>query len=1101
MADFSKATEQDFSRWKYNVKDVQYTHEVEQNLQDILSNESSARQEFYRFKVEDLLPAVIRTTRRGVLTDIHKQAELKALFTEISENSEATINNMIKYTSPEGGNILNVRSSTQVKRLFKDYFLVDPIKDRKSGSETFGSDAMLVYLNQYPLLAPLITSILEYRSINVFLRTFLSAKVDEDNHMRSSYNVSGAATDRLSSRKNSFGRGCMPIKEAEAYTPEGWVKIKDKPSIIMQYNSNGSLEFIPVRSWSMYDVEEDLYSYSGRCFRGDFTKEHRIVKSKRDKLHIQTAEQVFKLQGSYSVPVSGYYKGVSLPYISDLWLQKEVMLSADGHKDNTLSWRIGVKKQTKKDRIHLLLGTTDKDSNKCPEGYIRIRVKDEDFSKVFPSWIAELPIHQRVIFIEELKYWDSHIRGSGFMYYTTMPENAELVHTICHISGYSASITIDETNSSEYGNTSTKPLYTVNISKNLLNSVDSFRWEKLPFKGEVGCPTVPSGMWLVRYKGGIHITGNCNLQNIPSKGKIDLNFSVQTFEEEDLEFIDVFDSLEIAPIATKKYGNIILPNCKEFFICEEDETFFDIDLVSADARIIAWIANCKFLIDLFNDPKADLYAFLASEYTGRPITKKDIERQWFKAVCHGCITGEHEVLTKNGWQAIETVESTTEIAVWNIDNKTITFEIPSDYYKATLEERESLIEFSGDSFFQRVTSNHNFPVTTCKGDKYHKEKASLLPKTGRIPYTGIYIGGSDIQSLEYVKLLAAIQADGTYFRGFYKFGFSKQRKIDRLTSILKNLKLQYRTHVSLERKVTTFYIKDKLPENLKEVSWEILQWNIEAIKTYMEELQYWDGHCSITKNGTTHNNMAYTTVKSTAVIWQTLWHLLGYGSKISVKKLKDRKPCYIVTKNNRKCFSLKKGNRRIIDGEGKQVFCPVTSTGYFLVRNKNHIMITGNSNYGGKAKTLAAKEGMRLADVEKVQRFYFQLCQEIPKLHKELTEQIRDVGYVENCWGSRGYFLNKSDPMLMNKVYAWVGSSPVSTLINKGFVNIDQKERGVIDVRMQVHDSLAGTFKTADTTAPQRILEHCRVPMPFHGKEYIIPVNIKTSTKSYGECE
>lgn len=285
--------------------------------------------------------------------------------------------------------------------------------------------------------------------------------------------------------------------------------------------------------------------------------------------------------------------------------------------------------------------------------------------------------------------------------------------------------------------------------------------------------------------------GGMNLQNVPSKGKIDLKYSLLSdYTEEELE---TEEEEQVSLLETSTRMSVVeLPNCKKLFICEEDETFFDIDLSAADARIIAWVSGCKFLTQLFEDDYADIYLTLAKEYYhDNTLTKKSKGRQIFKAVCHG-------------------------------------------------------------------------------------------------------------------------------------------------------------------------------------------------------------------------------------------------------------------------------------------------------------------TNYLGKAPTLAATAGLLIHEVDKVQKFYFDLCPEIPILHKTVQLEVARRGYLENVWGARGWFLDKNDPMLQNKAMAWVGSSPVGILINKGLVNIFKNDKAITP-RLQVHDSIAGTFKTADITAPERIKKLCEIPLPFETPR-IIPVNIKCSPLSYGDC-
>ena len=58
-----------------------------------------------------------------------------------------------------------------------------------------------------PIIKPIIDAIGTLRSLNVFYSTFLSAALDPDDRMRSSYNVAGTDTLRWSSSTNVFGRG------------------------------------------------------------------------------------------------------------------------------------------------------------------------------------------------------------------------------------------------------------------------------------------------------------------------------------------------------------------------------------------------------------------------------------------------------------------------------------------------------------------------------------------------------------------------------------------------------------------------------------------------------------------------------------------------------------------------------------------------------------------------------------------------------------------------------------------------------------------------------------------------------------------------------
>jgi DNA polymerase-1 len=471
-------TEQDRVRWEYNCKDILYTREIATVLQDVLSSQPQSLQDFYHFQQHELAPALNRVMNRGIRIDLEKKDELHRQLSEILVQVERNMNYIL-------GETFNPKSTPQVRAVFGDLLGIKAKLNRKTGAESFGSEAMLGYLEEYPMLRPLITLMLEYRSIGIFVRTFLAAKVDDDGRMRTSYNVAGTKTYRLASRKNPFGNGM-------------------------------------------------------------------------------------------------------------------------------------------------------------------------------------------------------------------------------------------------------------------------------------------------------------NLQNVPKEGKIDLKFSLESVEQdEDVAEDDFNTSVAI--------GITELPNCKRLFIPDEGYTFFDIDYSGADARIVAWDSHSKFLMDIFNDASKDLYSAIASEYYKRPITKKDKERQIFKAVCHA-------------------------------------------------------------------------------------------------------------------------------------------------------------------------------------------------------------------------------------------------------------------------------------------------------------------TNYLGKAPAIAGAAGLLVHEVEKVQKFYFSAAPEVMEWQRKLKNDVDTKGYVENAFGARGYFLDRSDKNLYNKAVAWIPQSSIGIMVNKGLVNIDQKEDPVrVQVLMQTHDSLSGQFLTSDTGAAKRIVKHMSVPLMFK-KELIIPAGIVTSLTSYGDC-
>ena len=159
------------------------------------------------------------------------------------------------------------------------------------------------------------------------------------------------------------------------------------------------------------------------------------------------------------------------------------------------------------------------------------------------------------------------------------------------------------------------------------------------------------------------------------------------------------------------------------------------------------------------------------------------------------------------------------------------------------------------------------------------------------------------------------------------------------------------------------------------------------------------------------------------------------------------------------------------------------------------------TNYLGTPKGLAERMGLLVHEVEKIQKWYFGKFPEIVKWQNELKDQVVKRRMIENVFGYRCYFFGRIEGNIFNEAVAWLPQSTVACLINRAYVNLDEHHKE-IDVLMQVHDSLAGQFDTfRGDEAVRTIIKASEIELPYAGDPMIIPVGIKTSTKSWGDCE
>ncbi len=157
------------------------------------------------------------------------------------------------------------------------------------------------------------------------------------------------------------------------------------------------------------------------------------------------------------------------------------------------------------------------------------------------------------------------------------------------------------------------------------------------------------------------------------------------------------------------------------------------------------------------------------------------------------------------------------------------------------------------------------------------------------------------------------------------------------------------------------------------------------------------------------------------------------------------------------------------------------------------------TNYGGGARTMATAANITVAQADRFQKLYFGKYPGLRAWHERTEEQLRRFRFVENRFGYRRYYFDRIEGLLPEAL-AWQPQSTVAIYINKiwkrTFDNVKE-----VQVLLQVHDSLVGQFPThlAEWCIKRMKEEAHQVIIPYD-EPLIIPVGIKTSTKSWGDC-
>jgi DNA polymerase family A len=320
-------------------------------------------------------------------------------------------------------------------------------------------------------------------------------------------------------------------------------------------------------------------------------------------------------------------------------------------------------------------------------------------------------------------------------------------------------------------------------------------------------------------------------------------------------------------------------------------------------------------------------------------------REAAKSVQHACLTGDHEVLTPIGWRSIDKY-SGEPIALW--EDGRLSFEVPDKFLQ--FDVNEEISEIGGTALRTAVTNNHEFPVFidgSWNGKKYHKMqrvRADSL-KSGRIPISGVLEDSVETVTDSEIVHAIAVQADGSihYDTNRAHFHVVKPKKIERLRQLFGVSGKPCKCHPNGYRFDVIF--KTRLLTG-KSFNANLLLLSQRQRELFLEEILFWDGH----KRNDGSNTKIYDNSDLTSVLWaQTVAHLSGREALVrengfSGFPCEKPKQMWRLRFNSRKYAwvpDLVREQRHFIG----PVYCFKTRTGFFLVRYKNTIHITGNSNY------------------------------------------------------------------------------------------------------------------------------------------------------------
>jgi DNA polymerase I-like protein with 3'-5' exonuclease and polymerase domains len=536
-----------------------------------------------------------------------------------------------------------------------------------------------------------------------------------------------------------------------------------------------------------------------------------------------------------------------------------------------------------------------------------------------------------------------------------------------------------------------------------------------------------------------------------------------------------------------RYGqNIqnINPELRHIFIPDPGYTLVSSDLQGAEARLVAYLSGDENYIKAVES--GDVHTMVASMCFGFEPKRELAEKEFWngfsfrdisKKLTHGCVTGDHEVLTRSGWKRIDQVSPKEQIMVWDT-NFNSWFEYPSNWTSWDCEE--DLVSFEGNSLSLLCTKAHRIPYSNVK-DKIQEGVAShvMNVSSARVPKVGNYLGGDNFVTPEQARLVAAFHADGSYSGPFgMKFHFRKKRKIDRLLGMLEGREPLVResSRGTIHISVRTEKAKD-VTEWGKAPSAAMLDWPREALIAYVDELQHWDAY----KHGSTIQ--VTTTSEETADWLQTIITLCGKGAIQGYvhqgSGFNPKAQVRMISINSRTMASVESMETSLVPG-GQKVYCPTVSTGFFLVRRNKKIFVTGNSSYCGTPRTLATQGNIQLKLVEDFQKKFFKAFPGIRSWQEWVGREVQAKGLLITPFGRRRVFWDRRwDDTTVRAAVAFVPQSTIGDYMHVIEYLIWHSMEPKVQLLANGHDSIVFQLPTPDVaTLLPSVVELMKVEVP-----------------------
>lgn len=314
-----------------------------------------------------------------------------------------------------------------------------------------------------------------------------------------------------------------------------------------------------------------------------------------------------------------------------------------------------------------------------------------------------------------------------------------------------------------------------------------------------------------------------------------------------------------------------------------------------------------------------------------------------------CFSEDTELLTENGWKYHHQIDNTTKLATFNKSTNTMEFHAPTKEFKQQYTGR--MIHFDSDSMDHLVTPNHKMIYKTQYTSNWKVCDAGEYGATGKIIPVSAVVHRQDYDILDNeLRLMVWVAADGSLQGNKIRWHLAKERKIERLTSLLDTMNIPYMQRVDIVTGNHNISIDNtiNISKNLPEYFYSLSARQASVVIT---EYSHTDGTRTDSKGNTsfenddddtTHLQLSSNNIDNINLL-QYLCVISGNKTNLCSHQKDKYSPQYFLSvrlgiTQTRTDYAM---NETTYDG---LVFCYETPNNTLVARRNGKVIITHNSN-------------------------------------------------------------------------------------------------------------------------------------------------------------